>query len=510
MKNLFLALPLLFLSFNSIAEKEHNEVKSTDEKLEYILHLADTIRTICNTPGAGIAIVYNNEIIYNKGIGYRDREKELPVTENTMFAIGSCSKAFTGTIAAKLVEKELLNWNDPVIKHVPEFKLKEDYVTKNVMLKDLLTHMTGIGRYDDLWYDKSMSQEEILEQLQYLEFDHSLREKYSYNNLMYMMAGIMEERASGKSWHQLIKEEIFMPLSMNSSVTTYDEFMNYEEKSIGYKPDGVARAPHKNIDVVGAAGSIGSTPKDMAQWVKMFTNKGILNDEIFLKEEQYNYVTSPSSLIDPIKLIGYSIGWAVIYKDGVKILEHQGAIDGQNSHILIIPEKGFGIAIMTNHRSEFKQTIAKYAKNIFVDDDYTRDYKNEARLLSIRQAKMLFDPLFSLFKNGKHRKALDYFYEYKKGVENPAFEETLNAIGYELIGLEKNKAALEVFKLNAIENPEAWNVWDSLGEGYENLEDYENAIINYKKSLEFNPNNTHAKAKIEEFEKTTPKKTKSN
>lgn len=357
-------------------------LKTSEEKLSYFLGLADSLRILSNTPGVGIAIVHDHEIIYQGGVGLRDKEENLPVTENTLFAIGSNTKAFTGVLAAKLVKEGKMNWKDPIVKHLPNFKLKEEYVTRHVTVEDALIHMTGLGRHDDLWNGRDISREEILEQLQYLDFHGSLRSEFQYNNLMYLVVGLAIENITGKSWGSLVEEEIFKPLGMKNSYTSYAEFIKHPQKSTGYSKSGRYPIPHKNIDNIGPAGSISSTPGDIAKWLEVFVNEGKQGEDVFLDQTQYDYLTGPKgmSYTEPCTISYYAIGWGGWNREGKKDLGHGGAIDGQEAFVSIMPEEGFGIFIMTNQNSNYKYLLGTYAKNIFVLDKYERDYAEEAKL----------------------------------------------------------------------------------------------------------------------------------
>ena len=376
----------ILLSFVSLYSFSQNlSPTAADEKLNYFLSVADSLRMLANTPGVGIAIVYKGEVLFQGGIGYRDKENQLPVTPNTLFAIGSCSKAFTGVLTARLVQKKLLNWDQPVQSYLPTFSLKDPYVTQNATLKDLHTHMTGLGRHDGIWLKHpKITRNEVLKKLPSLSFDYPFRARPHYNNLMLMMAGRVQEEVSGKAWDQLVKEEIFRPLHMNNSFASYQEFMEYPEKSIGYTPNGKKRVAHRNIDVVGPAGAISSTPRDMAQWIKMFIEEGRNAAGEYLTAEQFTYITHPQVVKDHTFPAYWGIGWAIVYVDGKKIMHHDGGIDGQNAYISICPDEGFGYIIMTNHRSLYKNLLAGYADEIFIKGIYERNYQQEREWLEVK------------------------------------------------------------------------------------------------------------------------------
>ncbi|MEM6378972.1 MAG: serine hydrolase domain-containing protein, partial [Bacteroidota bacterium] len=317
-------------------------------------------------------------ILYQGGLGWKDREAQLPVTAHTLFAIGSCTKAFTGVVSSKLVEKGLLAWDVPVKKYLPELRLKDKYVEANMTLQDIHTHMTGFGRHDAVWLKKAkMDRLELFQKMATMKFEHSFRAQPSYNNMMLLIAGMAQERVTNKTWDQLVQEHIFDPLGMQNSFSTYQGFMDYKEKSIGYKPDGYTRIPHRNIDIVAPAGAISSTPSDMAKWIQVFVNAGVYQNEAYLSEAQFRYLTNPKVVKNPDFPDYWGIGWSVVYVEGKKILVHDGGIDGQNAYILLRPEDGFGIVIMTNHRSLFKNMVAGYAEQIFVKGSFKRNYEQE-------------------------------------------------------------------------------------------------------------------------------------
>jgi CubicO group peptidase (beta-lactamase class C family) len=379
MKKLFTSL--LILSQLVLFGQSENKEKTIEQKLKYFLELSDSLLIKTNTAGVGIAIVYDGEILYKGGLGYSDVANKTPVTENTLFPIGSNTKPMTGIIASRLVEKGLLDWNAPVKNYYPEFKVDDDYVTENATIKDLFTHMTGVGRYDLLYYkNSSITRDEILEKLPLMKSKFPIRQQYSYNNFMYLIAGIVEEKVSGKNWGNLLKDEVFAPLHMNNSFSEFQEYLNYKERAKGYKSDGITEVNYQNIDIIAPAGSISSTPNDMALWIEMLANKGKIDNQNYITEDQYNYYTAPHATFNPNRAISSSIGWIMGYPNGEKFIQKEGGIDGFRSKVTITEDNKFGIALMTNNWSDYISIITDYALNIFGDDNYKRDFKWEKSL----------------------------------------------------------------------------------------------------------------------------------
>jgi len=478
-------------SDNNTAQTKEQKNLNNQEKLDYFLKLADTLRVKLNVPGVGLVIVAD-DILYTGGLGYSNIEQKTLVNENTLFAIGSTTKAFTGLLAGKLVEEGKLNWNDPIIKHLPDFKLKEEYVTRNATIEDALSHQTGLGRFDYIWKGKSLTKERLLDTIQYLDFSGSLREQKDYNNLMYFVAGEAMESISGLSWDEQINRVIFKPLEMNNSYTNYEGFINDKVRATGYDSDGITSIPHDNIDIVGASGSISSTPKDIAKWVQLFVNKGMHGDKPFITEETFNFLTGPNKRItnylDPKTIEYYSIGWGGRLADGQKMFAHDGGIDGFNAYTVVIPDASFGIFIMTNQRSDYKNLLAKYADEIFTKDIYERDLEKEEELAAIKY----YVAFSKLVKSGSESEIVNYY----NSLDNKGFEGAMNNLGYEYLRNGNIKKGILILKLNVKGHPNSFNAFDSLAEGYYLDGNYELAIKNYKRSLELNPENGNAKLMI--------------
>ncbi|MFA8451844.1 MAG: serine hydrolase domain-containing protein [Bacteroidales bacterium] len=352
------------------SDKKDDLKYSDEEKLAYFLELTDSLREKGNNTGMAIAIIYNNKLIYKNSFGYRNVEEKLPVTNNTLFEIASCTKAFTGMIASRLVKQKKLNWNDKVVKYLPDFTLKDKYAAQNATLLDLLTHRVGVGQHYYMIYGPDFDISELLERVKHLSFDGSFREKFLYNNFMYAVAGLVEEKAAGKSWNELIRTEIFEPIGMNNSYTRFDEFMKNKEYTLSYSNNGVTRIPQKGNDTYAPAGSITSSINDMAKWLKMLVNSGTINKNEFISKKEFEYLTSPLTVRYASSKVFYGIGWEVDLENGT--IYHDGRNPGQSSRIQFNSEKGFGIVILTNQETDLQTLLVLYAINIFLKDDFNR------------------------------------------------------------------------------------------------------------------------------------------
>lgn len=461
--------------------------KTEQEKLIYFLALADSLRQKANIPGVGIAIISNGETLYTGGLGLQNIEQQIPVDENTLFSIGSNTKAFTGVLAAKLVEKGKMNWHIPLRDYIPELELKEDYITQHVNLIDALNHMTGLGRHDDIWKYKEFPRDEILIKVKTLDFAGSFRSSFGYNNIMYTIAGIAMERASGSSYERLIQEHLFSPLGMVNSYVTQEDFENAPTRAIGYKEDGVTPETVVYLNHIAPAGSISSTPKDISKWIAMLINAGKLDNKKILNKNEYKFMMTAHDDIgfrEPNQYWFYNAGIGGYLQDGKRNLGHSGSIDGQNSFMLLRPDDGFGIFLMTNKLSDYKDVMARYAQNIFVDDNYVRNKKAEEKLKEL--------VVFAQFKDQLIKNNIEEAKTTYKTMNPENLESAMNQLGYQLLHHEDFEKAKFVFEQNTLDHPKSANVFDSFGEFYFEIGDFEKALENYEKSVELNEGNANA------------------
>ncbi|TCK69401.1 CubicO group peptidase (beta-lactamase class C family) [Winogradskyella wandonensis] len=490
---------LLLLLIPLIGNSQNKNETTRNEKLDYFIALTDSLRTNLGIPGVGLVIVNDNKVIYNEGLGYSNITPKTPVTKNTLFTIGSNTKAFTGVLIAKLVANGKMKWDDPLKKYVPELDLKEDYIENNVTIADALSHATGLERNDALWKYKNISRDSLLASLKNLDFVADFRSSYVYNNLMFTVAGIAAERATGKAWESLITSEILSPLGMNDTYTYFDEFITHKNKSIGYKADGLTPEPPVITTAIAPAGAISSTPKDMSKWLLMLVNDGKHNNTSFLMPESYNYIMSPHkriSIRNKDELWYYYAGLGGFSKNGNRNIGHSGAIDGQNSKLIIRPDNGFGIVVMTNKISDYKDLIADYAQEWFIEGTVTRQYEKEYGLEAINHAYVIK----TLLDAGKENDAKDYFKNIDKVKLGLHLEANINALGYIFLNEEKIEESVFLFELNTQSFPNSANAFDSLGEALLKKGDKTEAKKAYKKSLELNPNNDNARKVLKSLE----------
>jgi CubicO group peptidase (beta-lactamase class C family) len=311
-------------------------------------------------PGVAIAVVKNDAVLYAKGYGVRKLGDPTPVDEKTLFAIGSASKAFTAASLAMLVDEGKVRWDDPVTKHLPNFQLFDPYVTRELTVRDVLSHRSGLERGDLLWYGSAYDRDEIIRRVRYLKPGWSFRSRFGYQNIMFLTAGQIVPKVSGKSWDDFVRERIFAPLAMTSTNTSVTALKNSDNVATPHdKFDGkVQPIAWRNIDNIGPAGSINSNAVDMAQWVRLHLGAGKYKNERLLSSGAVKEMQMPQTVIrlegaaekinPETHFMNYGLGWFLQDYRGRKVVQHGGNIDGMSALVAMMPEENLGLVILSN------------------------------------------------------------------------------------------------------------------------------------------------------------------
>lgn len=319
-------------------------------------------------PGLAIAIVKESQVIFCEGFGLRDLQNNLPVTPKTLFAIGSCTKAFTTMAMGILVDRGQLDWDKPVRNYLPTFKLYDAYASEHITPRDLVTHRSGLPRHDAIWYNSPFTRQEIFNRLQYLEPTHELRTVFQYNNLMYMTAGYLVGQIAGSSWEDFVQQEIFTPLEIKTSNFSVVQSQQVEDFAHPYseKNEEVKEIPFRNIDTVGPAGSINSNVTDMAQWLLLHLSQGNFNEKQIISPNNLNQMHSPQ-IVTPAPLESndilhpsYGMGWGIVAYRGHNLVHHGGGIDGFSALVTLMPQDNIGVVVLTNLNATLLPSIVTY------------------------------------------------------------------------------------------------------------------------------------------------------
>jgi CubicO group peptidase (beta-lactamase class C family) len=361
------------------AAKSAAEAARLTEALDRFRVLADSLRQVRAVPGLAVGIYKDGKMIFSEGFGFRDREAQLPVTPATLFAIGSSSKAFTAAGLAMLVEDGKLEWDKPVVNYLPDFKLMDDFATREMTAVDLLTHQSGLPRHDLMWYGSGFSRAELYERLRYLEPNKSFRSAWQYQNLMYLTAGILAERISGQTWEDFTRERIFNPLGMEHSFFAHKNVPQELPLAQPYRKtekEEVLRMPHRDIYAIGPAGSIYSNVDDMLQWVQFHLNSGKVGDKQLLAAAATQKLHSPHKVVEnstsaampELSNASYGLGWFVMRNKDIDVVHHGGNIDGFSALVYLLPGKNTGMVFLTNlNGNPLPGLLARYATDLLFD-----------------------------------------------------------------------------------------------------------------------------------------------
>jgi CubicO group peptidase (beta-lactamase class C family) len=322
------------------------------QKLDLLVEQLEQQRQTLHVPGMAIAVVKDDEVILTHGFGVANIEKETPVTPETIFAIGSSTKSFTSTLVGMLVDEGKMDWDDPVTKYLPYFRMnvESDIESEEPTLRDVLSHRTGFTRMGLLFASGQIPIEEVLLDATKAEPYVPFREKWYYSNVMYMSAGVAAGKAEGTDWNTLVAERIFEPLGMDSTTTSVIQVEEDSRLALGYLWDEDLQAyehkPMRNVDNIGPSGAINSNVLDMAQWLRLQLNRGEYEGRRLISEE--SLVETWAAQIDITENVGYGMGWMIREWEGQLVIEHGGNVDGFSAQVVMLPESNLGFVLLTN------------------------------------------------------------------------------------------------------------------------------------------------------------------
>jgi CubicO group peptidase (beta-lactamase class C family) len=309
-----------------------------------------------HVPGVAVAIVRDGKVIYLKGHGVRSIEDGAKVTPDTLFPIASCTKSFTTAAMALLVDEGKMRWDDPPRKYVPYFQLSDPLVDREVTLRDLVTHRTGLRDHLLLWYRSPLPQKERIERFAHLPLDKPFRTTFQYQSTMFTVAGLAAAQASGRSWDNFVQKRLLDPLDMKATYFTTTAIAKNANKASPHQLDAEKKPrlmePYP-MEVPEPAGSIQSSARDLAKWLLFQLDGKALISARNLEEMHTPQITIPLDAADRIQFPGtnqmsYGLGWAIQDHFGHRLLQHGGAIDGFRCHFTLVPKSRLGIVLLCN------------------------------------------------------------------------------------------------------------------------------------------------------------------
>lgn len=366
--------------------------QTLDAKLKEIDDYANTVMDTWkpNAVGMAIAIVKDDKVVFEKGYGLRDINKpDEKVDPDTLFAIASNSKAFTTACLAILVDEGKIKWDDKVSKYLTDFEMYDPWVTSELTIRDIVSHRVGLATFsgDLLWYDTTYTTDEMLRRVRYLKPVYGFRSGYGYQNLMYIAAGRIVEKVSGKPWAEFVHDRILTPLGMNRTTTSIrdikDNFASPHNES-----GGKLRAlPLGMLDHAIGAVRLNSSVHDLSKWIRLQLGRGTFEGKTVFSQAQswqmwspntLQYISEPASRANPTRhYSAYAMGWGTYDYYGRRIVNHSGGLDGMLSYTVLIPEDNTGFVVLTNNESPAFQIMMAKIRDVLVGAK-PRDWNAEA------------------------------------------------------------------------------------------------------------------------------------
>ena len=351
-----------------------------------------------NVPGLAIGIVHKGQLVFVKGYGVRDVATKAPVDTQTIFAIASTTKAITAAALGMLVDEGKVRWDDPVTKHLPSFAMYDPWATREVTVRDLITHRGGLPNADYLWTHGDNSRDEVIRRIRFIKPTYSFRGGYVYHNVMYTVAGAVIEAASGLTWDEFLKRRIFQPLGMTQSVTTLVEAKTRANRAEphGRQNDTLRVSGNSLADGIGPAGSVWSSVADMTRWVKFLLDTGKVNGKPLLTPQTWAELFRPATILPPWNdrsapqlrmskphFRSYALGWFQQDYMGRQVDFHTGSLTGMIAINGLIREEGIGVYIISNTSSEIRHPLMFKVFDTFLGAP-ARDWSGE--MLSMQRA----------------------------------------------------------------------------------------------------------------------------
>lgn len=325
-------------------------------------------------PGAAIAIVEDGRVTLERGYGVRRLGDPERVDARTLFQIGSVTKGMTAAALAVLVDRGALDWDDRVIEHLPEFQMHDPWVTREMTVRDLLAHRSGLGpgAGDLLFLPRTtFSRQDIVARLRHIRPKTSFRSEYAYSNVLYIVVGALIERVTGQTWEAFVHESLLAPSGMRTATTGNSErFLNSNRAHPHARTNGPVRGVGRQealdeakvafAENMAPAGAVSASAQDMARWLIVQLAGGVAADGTRVFSERAGrdmwtpHVLMPiARLPDPLadatpQFSAYALGWDVRDYRGHLAVLHSGAVLGSESYVVMVPEAGLGIAIMMN------------------------------------------------------------------------------------------------------------------------------------------------------------------
>jgi len=350
-------------------------------------------------PGLAIAVVKDGRVVFEKGYGRRDISKPAQFDTLTLSAIASTTKAMTAVAMGMLVDEGKVKWDDPVTNYLPSFQLYDPYVTREVTVRDLLTHRAGLGNADWLWAVADLPADEMMTKLKLVKPAYSLRSSFVYQNVMYVAAGQVIAKASGMPWAKFVQTRIFDPLGMRNTypnASLVPATANAAVPHWRYGTDTIVAIRHDVSRAIGPAGDVWSSVSDMSKWMLFLLDSARVNGKRLLKPETFAELFTPQVMVPPDEFYPtmeltkphwttYGLGWFQHDYQGRMLDFHTGSLSGMVAIIGLVPDERFGVYVLANRdHVEIRHALMYKAIDLYLGNP-KRDWSRE--LLTLYDAR---------------------------------------------------------------------------------------------------------------------------
>lgn len=363
-------------------------------------------------PGLSVAIVKNGKLLLSKGYGLRSLASTEKIDQHTIFSIGSTTKAMVAAAMGMLVDEGLVSWDDKVSEHLPDFQLYDPYASRELRVRDLFTHNAGLGNADLLWYYNDLDSDEILQRMRKLKPAYPFRGGYTYQNIMYLAAGKLIARVSGKSWAEFMQDRVFSPLGMSNTYPTLKISQQQKNRSIAHHRIAEKITPIEDCsaDAIAPAGAIWSSVDDMAKWMQFLLDTAQVNGKALLEPGTHQELFKPQIIIPQEQFYPttaltkptwktYGLGWFQHDYHGYTIQFHSGSLPGTVAIIGLVPELDLGVYVLGNlDHAELRHAILYQVIDAFRGEsgqDWSTDLKELYDGLAERQKRQTKELLLS-------------------------------------------------------------------------------------------------------------------
>ena len=367
------------------------KLAAVKEHVEYVLKDS-------GVPGFAVGIIKDGKVLFAEGFGYRDLKNKLPVTPETLFPLGSLTKAVTSMAVGMLVSDGLVSWDEPVRTYVPEFQLKDPYRTMHTTPRDALSMRTGLAAHNFMWITTPVQTlEELLKRMAYLEMPIGFREGFIYCNISICIGGAITNRVANVSWEDFVRQRILEPLDMTQSCLTIDELKGFNEIALPYAVNLAGESGPQELELMElyalrSSGSLNSSTNDMLKWIQFLLNKGKAGGKQLIKRSALNEMWVPH-IHFPMRPQtqafsggqSYGLAWFVDTYRGKYYINHGGAAAGYHAFIGLLPDDNLGVFAVHNGSAFFTDTVVKYILDIFLEVEPINVYDQTKKALAAYQ-----------------------------------------------------------------------------------------------------------------------------